>query len=60
MCFYEFFKVFGYFLEIKCDDAGIIYFIIVFTISPVILRPVRDLNDKRHNFQTTHRNTAIL
>ena len=24
MCFYEFFKVFGYFLEIKCDDAGII------------------------------------
>ena len=30
MCFYEFFKVFGYFLEIKCDDAGIINYYLLF------------------------------
>ena len=31
MCFYELFKVFGYFLEIKCDDAGIInYYLFIF------------------------------
>ena len=33
MCFYEFFKVFGYFLEIKCDDAGIInYYLFIFIV----------------------------
>ena len=31
MCFYEFLKVFGYFLEIKCDDAGIInYYLFIY------------------------------
>ena len=48
MCFYEFFKVFGYFLEIKCDDAGIINYYLFIIYTPEKLRYENQLISKAY------------
>ena len=38
---YEFGKVFGYFLEIRCDDAGIITYYLLLFILLLIMKNIR-------------------